>query len=501
MSTVNRSDSQSGFAGIPRNMTGLAAKLASAGYATAMFGKWDIGGAIEAQTPRGRGYQRALSYFHHLNDEWSTTVWQRACQTGNTSVPIVDLWLAQPDGGAEGPAHGWNSTCSGDQPKGGAPASCRPGPHGDAVWGGYEDALLAQQAVATVESHDTTRPLFLFWAPHAVHTPLQVPQLYVDRFAFVNATDKPAHQRQLYAATVAFIDDAFANLTKAYERRGMYSSLLVVVSADNGGPVYYGGVGGANNHPLRGGKMTSWEGGVRVNSFVSGGFLPEPVRGTRYSGLFALWDWYATLCSLAGVDPTDAAAAAAGLPPVDSIDQSALLLGLELSQGRAPARMELALSTEPRATNLSGAPLCTSFAAVDSRRVEGDRYTAPPPSGTCSTLDGLIQADGDHLWKLLIGDHDMAYVTGPYFPNASTPAAIPAEVVHCGGGCLFDLAADPLEANDLAATMPQRVASMRARLEALLPTAFNPRRGKEDAAACDAALQRYGGFWGPFLEA
>eukprot|EP00966_Prymnesium_polylepis_P151391 3498237-Prymnesium_polylepis.1 len=103
MSIVNRSDPESGFAGIPRSMTGIATKLATAGYATAMFGKWDVGGAVAEQTPRGRGYERALSYFHHLNDEWSTTVWQRACQAGGASVPVVDLWHAQL-GGSEGPA-------------------------------------------------------------------------------------------------------------------------------------------------------------------------------------------------------------------------------------------------------------------------------------------------------------------------------------------------------------------------------------------------------------
>lgn len=42
-STSNRSDPESGFAGIPRSMTGIAAKLATAGYTTAAFGKWDAG--------------------------------------------------------------------------------------------------------------------------------------------------------------------------------------------------------------------------------------------------------------------------------------------------------------------------------------------------------------------------------------------------------------------------------------------------------------------------
>ena len=45
--------------------------------------------------------------------------------------------------------------------------------------------------------------------------------------------------------------------------------------------------------------MNNFDGGIRGNSFVSGGFLPPAVRGTRFDGLVALWDWYHTFCSLA----------------------------------------------------------------------------------------------------------------------------------------------------------------------------------------------------------
>lgn len=48
------------------------------------------------------------------------------------------------------------------------------GAKADAVYGGYEDALFAQHVVRSVEQHDTSRPYFLYWAPHIVHTPLQV---------------------------------------------------------------------------------------------------------------------------------------------------------------------------------------------------------------------------------------------------------------------------------------------------------------------------------------
>ena len=108
--------------------------------------------------------------------------------------------------------------------------------------------------------------------------------------------------------------------------------------------------------------MEQWEGGIRVNGWVSGGFLPEKVRGTKYEGLACGWDWCkcwapsttpvsvtialliaclacacvparcsyladGTFSELAGIDPTDWRAAAASLPPVDSHSLVPVLMG------------------------------------------------------------------------------------------------------------------------------------------------------------------------------
>ena len=59
---------------------------------------------------------------------------------------------------------------------------------------------------------------------------------------------------------------------------GMWNNTLLVFASDNGGPVYNNGTPGASNYPLKGGKMSNWEGGIRVAAFVSGGAVPSNKR-------------------------------------------------------------------------------------------------------------------------------------------------------------------------------------------------------------------------------
>lgn len=85
-----------------------------------------------------------------------------------------------------------------------------------------------------------------------------------------------------------------------------------------------------------------FQGGIRVNAFVTGGLVPADKRGTKQDGLMAAWDWYSTYAHLAGVDPTDHKAAAAGLPPIDSYNLWPLLSGLS----QVSPRTELPIGSE-----------------------------------------------------------------------------------------------------------------------------------------------------------
>merc|ERR1712137_1091900 len=142
-------------------------------------------------------------------------------------------------------------------------------------------------------------PLFLFHAFHVLHTPLQVPKAYLARAAALAAPHKfDDRQRWTYAAMALYMDDTVGELVAALTDRGMWARTLLAFAADNGGPIYEPGA--ANNHPLKGGKYSDWEGGVRVSAFLAGGVVPLGRRGEAFDGLMSVADWYATFCTLAG---------------------------------------------------------------------------------------------------------------------------------------------------------------------------------------------------------
>ena len=206
-----------------------------------------------------------------------------------------------------------------------------------------------------------------------------------------------------------------------------------------------------------------WEGGVRVAGFVAGGFLPAAARGTVRSGLLHTCDWLATFASWAGVDPADTAAAAAGLPPIDSLNAAAYVLGANTTSPRT----EVVLGGHP--TN------------------DGTGHPGPR-----AIIVGR--------WKLLLGASaglGMAGWTGPRFPNASS-ATVSFAVQPCRTGCLYDLDADETEHHDVAEANPAVVARLAARLAQVEATAWAPARGAPQPAACAAAHGVYGGVYGPF---
>jgi arylsulfatase I/J len=169
------------------------------------------------------------------------------------------------------------------------------------------------------------------------------------------------------------------------------------------------------------------------------------------------------------VDPTDNRAALAGLPPIDSLNMWPLISG--------------ATTVSPRVDVVIGS---------DSSECG---------FGNGTMVQALLRSDG---YKLIIGSLGQNIWQGPYYPNATTKwndvpfvCGIPP---NNGTGCLFNIFSDPTEHVDLAASSPDIVAAMYARIQDYQATAFSPNRGTDDGSACRAAIGTFNGFWGPFTE-
>ena len=165
----------------------------------------------------------------------------------------------------------------------------------------YEEKIFKDRGLDVIKNHDTSKPLFYMHAFHLLHTPLEVPHSYmqkVDEVIHPYFFDSAA--RRNYSAMVYYMDEVIGELTDALKEKGMWDNTLIAVVADNGGPLYLPGSG--NNHPLKGGKYSDWEGGIRTNALISGGWVPEASRGTKYDGVVSIADWYGMFGELAGVD-------------------------------------------------------------------------------------------------------------------------------------------------------------------------------------------------------
>ena len=240
---TNPADPVGGYAGMPRNMTGIAEVLKRAGYATHFAGKWDVGMATNEHTPVGRGYDTTLNYYHHTNDYY--TFRYGGCNgTNDLHVPMVDLWTYMP-GVNNMPRFGRAARSYANSPQCSDENQKPLGPDNQTCV--FEDTLFEERVTEVVRGHDTKVPLFVFWSTHIVHGPLQVPNEQLAKFSFINDTT-----RQTYHAMVNWIDGAIGRVVDATKAKGLYDDMLIVFSSDNGGPIsggHTGMLGGeANNY-------------------------------------------------------------------------------------------------------------------------------------------------------------------------------------------------------------------------------------------------------------
>ncbi|MFB3829046.1 MAG: sulfatase [Bryobacteraceae bacterium] len=136
-----------------------------------------------------------------------------------------------------------------------------PGLHG----GKPEEYLTDRLTTEAINQIDAAggRPFFLNLCHHAVHTPIEGKPALVERY---KSRIRPGlrHQNAAYAAMVQNLDENVGRILDHLDRRGLASNTAVIFFSDNGG--YINQV--TDNYPLRSGKGSLYEGGIRVPLIV-----------------------------------------------------------------------------------------------------------------------------------------------------------------------------------------------------------------------------------------
>jgi len=418
---------------VPRNMTMIPAKLKTVGYRTAQIGKWHMGQIHNGSLPVNRGYDSSFGYLGGAEDHYTNK--NGGC--GNCGG-LVDLWRTT------------------------VPATGEQG-------GEFAAYKYNREALKIIQEHAANfaeSPLFMYLALQCAHGPNQA-----DKYANLYPVSKNFTKDYAdYNGMISAIDDVVGNVTKTLKKVGMWSNTLIVFTSDNGGPSAKSVSGhNANNWPLRGGKHTAWEGGHRVLGWVSGGIVPEKMRGKILEGYVHGADWYATFANLAGADPKDPAP---GMPPTDSIDMWPYLSG----KIEASPRTELLLSSRYAPHAVGG----------------GDKNGS----------SALIVGD----YKLVRHAQQYCFWMGPMYPNKTTDHSKDKPCNVCGDlGCLFNIKTDPGEHVDLAKIETKIHAELYFRALELDKTSIEAVKGPgwrgdhNSTLACEDAKNKYGGFWGPDL--
>ena len=162
---------------------------------------------------------------------------------------------------------------------------------------------MATEAVAFMEQN-AGGPFFLNYWMFSVHGPFDAKQRLIEEYRERVDPDNP-QRCPTYAAMIESMDDAVGTLLDTIDRLGIDDNTIIVFGSDNGGNMYNDveGVPPTSNTPLRGGKATMYEGGVRVPMVVC---WPGKVDGsTRSDVLTNSCDFFPTMLEMLSIDTPD----------------------------------------------------------------------------------------------------------------------------------------------------------------------------------------------------
>lgn len=241
---------------LPLEETTIAEALKQAGYATAIVGKWHLGG--KGFEPQRQGFDLNIAGDH-------------------TGTPRSYF---SPFENKDGKMPGLES---------GAP-------------GEYLPDRLTTEAERFIEQHQD-KPFFLYLPHYSVHIPMKAKPELIAKYRALPKPEK-GQNNPVYAAMVESMDESIGRLRRKLEQLGLADDTVFIFTADNGGLSVKEGpdTPATDNAPLRAGKGYLYEGGLRVPLIIA---WPKRIKaGSVNRAPVYSADLFATALDVAGVRNT-----------------------------------------------------------------------------------------------------------------------------------------------------------------------------------------------------
>ena len=163
----------------------------------------------------------------------------------------------------------------------------------------YLTEAITREAIHTLDNRNHSKPFFLYLSHYAVHVPYDKDIRFYQKYIDAGLTDTEAK----YAALVEGMDKSLGDVINYLEKNGLDKDTYILFTSDNGGLSLKGSRSGephTQNLPLKQGKGSLYEGGIRVPMIAAG---PQIKPGSVSKQYIISEDYFTTILQMANALP------------------------------------------------------------------------------------------------------------------------------------------------------------------------------------------------------
>jgi arylsulfatase A-like enzyme len=163
----------------------------------------------------------------------------------------------------------------------------------------YLTEAITREAIQTLDHRNSNKPFFLYLSHYAVHVPYEKDIRFYQKYIDAGLTDTEAK----YAALVEGMDKSLGDIINYLEKNGLDKDTYILFTSDNGGLSLKGSRSGephTQNLPLKQGKGSLYEGGIRVPMIAAG---PQIKPGSVSKQYIVSEDYFTTILQMANAFP------------------------------------------------------------------------------------------------------------------------------------------------------------------------------------------------------